>query len=120
LKRREFIRKLIKDGCFLYRHGSKHDLYLNPRTEKKRNNGCEKRLKQGRAVANPSRAKRKKFIFCIGEVFSLLTRPLMGDPDSPNIQHPEINIETYKPMDVSLIPTMFPNCLDLKKKKCYK
>ncbi|MBW2540272.1 MAG: type II toxin-antitoxin system HicA family toxin [Deltaproteobacteria bacterium] len=35
MKRREFIRKLIKEGCFLYRHGSKHDLYLNPRTGKK-------------------------------------------------------------------------------------
>jgi len=28
---------------------------------------------------NPSRVKRKKYIFCIGGVFFLLTRPLMGD-----------------------------------------
>jgi len=40
---------------------------------------CEALLKQGRAVANPSRAQRKKYIFCIGEVFFLLTCPLMGD-----------------------------------------
>jgi len=29
---------------------------------------------------HPSRVKRKKYIFCIGEVFFLLTCPLMGDP----------------------------------------
>ncbi|MFC1817254.1 type II toxin-antitoxin system HicA family toxin [Thermodesulfobacteriota bacterium] len=35
MNRREFIRELIKEGCFLYRHGSKHDLYCNPKTKKK-------------------------------------------------------------------------------------
>ncbi|MBW2195235.1 MAG: type II toxin-antitoxin system HicA family toxin [Deltaproteobacteria bacterium] len=35
MKRRDFIRELTKAGCFLYRHGSKHDLYMNPATGKK-------------------------------------------------------------------------------------
>ncbi|MFH1673559.1 MAG: type II toxin-antitoxin system HicA family toxin [Pseudomonadota bacterium] len=35
MKRREFIRQLISEGCFLYRHGSNHDLYMNPRTGQK-------------------------------------------------------------------------------------
>ena len=35
MKRREFIRGLLKEGCFLYRHGSKHDLYYNPKTGNK-------------------------------------------------------------------------------------
>ena len=29
MKRKNFIKFLIKSGCFLYRHGSKHDLYKN-------------------------------------------------------------------------------------------
>ena len=33
-----------------------------------------------KVFVNPSRLKRKKFIFFQGEVFFLLTRPLMGDP----------------------------------------
>jgi len=35
VKRKEFIRFLIKNGCYLERHGKKHDLYLNPVTGKK-------------------------------------------------------------------------------------
>ncbi|MBN1895454.1 type II toxin-antitoxin system HicA family toxin [bacterium] len=30
MKRREFIRELVDAGCFLKRHGSRHDLYQNP------------------------------------------------------------------------------------------
>jgi predicted RNA binding protein YcfA (HicA-like mRNA interferase family) len=33
LKRREFIRELVRNGCVLQRHGGRHDLYVN------RNNG---------------------------------------------------------------------------------
>ncbi|MBE9546636.1 MAG: type II toxin-antitoxin system HicA family toxin [Proteobacteria bacterium] len=35
MKRKEFIRQLLKDGCILLRHGAKHDIYLNPSTGKK-------------------------------------------------------------------------------------
>ena len=35
MKRKEFIRKLKKEGCVLLRSGSKHDIYLNPSTGKK-------------------------------------------------------------------------------------
>ncbi|MBW1790199.1 MAG: type II toxin-antitoxin system HicA family toxin [Deltaproteobacteria bacterium] len=35
MKRRELIRQLLGGGCFLYRHGSNHDLYMNPKTGKK-------------------------------------------------------------------------------------
>ncbi|MBI1744571.1 type II toxin-antitoxin system HicA family toxin [Candidatus Acetothermia bacterium] len=34
MKRREFIRELIFAGCYLKRHGKKHDIYTNPRTGK--------------------------------------------------------------------------------------
>ncbi|MEK6815675.1 MAG: type II toxin-antitoxin system HicA family toxin [Nitrospirota bacterium] len=32
MKRREFIRELIAAGCYLKRHGIKHDLYASPAT----------------------------------------------------------------------------------------
>ncbi len=32
MKRKEFVAKLISDGCQLLRHGSKHDIYYNPRS----------------------------------------------------------------------------------------
>ncbi|NUO09567.1 MAG: type II toxin-antitoxin system HicA family toxin [Candidatus Brocadia sp.] len=35
MKRKEFIRQLMKDGCILLRPGSKHDIYINPSTGKK-------------------------------------------------------------------------------------
>ncbi|WP_366524879.1 type II toxin-antitoxin system HicA family toxin [Acaryochloris sp. IP29b_bin.137] len=35
MKRKAFIRKLEKSGCVLHRHGSKHDIYLNPATGQK-------------------------------------------------------------------------------------
>jgi len=35
MKRKEFIRQLIRDGCVLLRSGSRHDIYLNPRTGQK-------------------------------------------------------------------------------------
>jgi mRNA interferase HicA len=35
LKRSEFIRWLVDQGCYLFRHGSKHDIYRNPLNGKK-------------------------------------------------------------------------------------
>jgi len=35
MKRKELIRQLSEAGCILHRHGSKHDIYLNPITGKK-------------------------------------------------------------------------------------
>ncbi len=32
MKRGELIRQLVQAGCVLYRHGSRHDIYLNPVT----------------------------------------------------------------------------------------
>ena len=32
MKRSEFIRQLTHEGCTLYRHGSRHDIYINPAT----------------------------------------------------------------------------------------
>ncbi|MBF0339289.1 MAG: type II toxin-antitoxin system HicA family toxin [Nitrospirae bacterium] len=35
MKRKEFIRYLINSGCRLHRHGLRHDIYLNPESNKK-------------------------------------------------------------------------------------
>jgi len=35
MKRKEFIRQLIESGCSLYRHGARHDVYINPINNKK-------------------------------------------------------------------------------------
>ena len=35
MKRKELLKKLASLGCVLVRHGSRHDLYVNPRTSKK-------------------------------------------------------------------------------------
>lgn len=35
MKRKEFVRRLIKDGCVFLRTGANHDLYMNPATGKK-------------------------------------------------------------------------------------
>ncbi len=35
MKRSDFIRELDADGCFLKRHGKKHDIYMNPQNDKK-------------------------------------------------------------------------------------
>lgn len=35
MKRSEFIRQLLADGCILARHGAKHDVYTNPATGNK-------------------------------------------------------------------------------------
>ena len=35
MKRKEFIRQLVKEGCILLRAGGRHDIYLNPRTNKR-------------------------------------------------------------------------------------
>ncbi len=29
MKRRDFIRELVDAGCYLKRHGGKHDIYIN-------------------------------------------------------------------------------------------
>lgn len=31
MKRRDLIRELVAAGCYLKRHGGRHDLYANPR-----------------------------------------------------------------------------------------
>ncbi|KHE92263.1 MAG: type II toxin-antitoxin system HicA family toxin [Candidatus Scalindua rubra] len=35
MKRGNFVRELIKEGCYLKRHGKKHDIYTNHRNGKK-------------------------------------------------------------------------------------
>ncbi len=35
MKRHELIRELIDAGCYLKRHGKKHDIYANPKNGKK-------------------------------------------------------------------------------------
>ena len=35
MKRKDLIRELSKAGCVLLRHGSRHDIYMNPRTGQK-------------------------------------------------------------------------------------
>lgn len=35
MKRSELINKLTESGCLLLRHGSRHDIYLNPATGQK-------------------------------------------------------------------------------------
>lgn len=32
MKRSALIEDLVKSGCYLKRHGKKHDIYANPRT----------------------------------------------------------------------------------------
>ncbi|MBM4159879.1 MAG: type II toxin-antitoxin system HicA family toxin [Ignavibacteria bacterium] len=35
MKRKEFVRELVRLGCSLHRRGSEHDIYLNPKNGKK-------------------------------------------------------------------------------------
>ncbi|MBI2503056.1 MAG: type II toxin-antitoxin system HicA family toxin [Candidatus Latescibacteria bacterium] len=35
MKRLEFIRELVRAGCYLKRHGHRHDIYLNPQNGKR-------------------------------------------------------------------------------------
>lgn len=35
MKRHDFIRELIDAGCYLRRHGGKHDIYANPKNGRK-------------------------------------------------------------------------------------
>ncbi|HHT9118370.1 MAG TPA: type II toxin-antitoxin system HicA family toxin [Candidatus Hypogeohydataceae bacterium YC38] len=35
MKRRELIRELEDAGCYLNRHGRRHDIYINPKTGRK-------------------------------------------------------------------------------------
>jgi len=34
VKLREFLRELVAAGCYLKRHGGRHDLYTNPKNGK--------------------------------------------------------------------------------------
>ena len=34
MKRENFIRELVDAGCYLKRHGKKHDIYANPKNGK--------------------------------------------------------------------------------------
>ncbi len=34
MKRKALIKDLVKGGCYLKRHGKKHDIYANPRNGK--------------------------------------------------------------------------------------
>ena len=35
MKRSRFIREIVAAGCYLKRHGKKHDIYANPLTGKR-------------------------------------------------------------------------------------
>jgi mRNA interferase HicA len=35
VRRRECIRERVEAGCYVQRHGKKHDIYANPRAGKK-------------------------------------------------------------------------------------
>ena len=35
MKRRDFVRELVEEGCYLKRHGRRHDIYINPKNGKK-------------------------------------------------------------------------------------
>lgn len=35
MKRKEFVRKLLRDGCVFLRAGGAHDIYMNPRSGRK-------------------------------------------------------------------------------------
>lgn len=35
MKRNKLIRELVDEGCYLKRHGAKHDIYVNPKNGKK-------------------------------------------------------------------------------------
>ena len=35
MKRSELLKQLKKSGCILHRHGSRHDIYINPKTNQK-------------------------------------------------------------------------------------
>jgi predicted RNA binding protein YcfA (HicA-like mRNA interferase family) len=32
MKREDLIRQITREGCYLLRHGSRHDIYINPST----------------------------------------------------------------------------------------
>jgi len=34
LKRNALIKELVRNGCYLKRHGSRHDIYANPKNGK--------------------------------------------------------------------------------------
>jgi predicted RNA binding protein YcfA (HicA-like mRNA interferase family) len=34
MKRKEFVKELERDGCFLKRHGANHDIFHNPHTQR--------------------------------------------------------------------------------------
>ena len=55
-------------------------LQAGPRTDKKEVTGAEQWAKRCCAVVGSKVQAKKRSIFFNGEVFFLLTRPLMGDP----------------------------------------
>jgi len=34
VKRHDLIRQLVAEGCYLKRHGTKHDIYINPKNKR--------------------------------------------------------------------------------------
>ena len=45
MKRKEFEKELAKAGCYLKRHGSDHDIYVNPLNGKKAPVPCHLEIK---------------------------------------------------------------------------
>lgn len=35
MKRRDLVRELVGEGCYLKRHGRRHDIYINPKNGRK-------------------------------------------------------------------------------------
>jgi len=35
VKQRELVRELVEEGCYLRRHGKRHDIYMNPKNGRK-------------------------------------------------------------------------------------
>jgi len=35
VKRRDLVRELVEQGCYLRRHGKRHDIYINPKNGRK-------------------------------------------------------------------------------------
>jgi len=56
MKRKELIRKIEKAGCVFLRHGSRHDLYMNPV------NGKKKPIPRHTEIDNPLVRHIKKFL----------------------------------------------------------
>ncbi|MGC8495239.1 MAG: type II toxin-antitoxin system HicA family toxin [Syntrophobacteraceae bacterium] len=46
MNRQAFIREPVQAGCFLKRHGGRHDIYMNPKTGKRVPVPCHTELKE--------------------------------------------------------------------------